>query len=293
MRKLITILIALTLSLLGCKASDKGIEVKGSDTLLELVQMMGETFINKTKIAVNVSGGGSGVGIAALINNSTDIADSSRPIKDKEIQDAISKGIEPIEVKIGIDAIAVIVHPKNPINELNAQQLGAIYKGDLKNWKDIGGNDKPISLYGRQENSGTYVFFQEHLLEKKDYSANMKRMNGNAQIIESIKTDEAGIGYVGIGYITGEKGENKSIKILAIVGKNNKSLLPTNIEAVYKGEYEISRYLFQYISKAKFTGKVKEFIEFELSPEGQEIVKKVGFYPLGEKAKELNSNLYK
>lgn len=277
----------------ACKGGSKGIEVKGSDTLLELVQSEGETYIKKTNIPVNVTGGGSGVGVAALINKTTDIANSSRPIKNDEIDKAKANGVNPLEIKLGVDAIAIVVNPSNPVKELTIQQLAGIFRGEIKNWKELGGSDTEISLYGRQENSGTYVFFQEHILNKKNYSDQMKRMNGNSQMIEGIKADKAGIGYVGLGYVFTDSGVNSNVKLVPVVGKNGKAILPTDKAAVFSGEYAISRYLLQYVDENNFKGNLKEFIKFILSDEGQDIVKKTGFYPLGaEKAKELNPKVF-
>lgn len=293
MKKFSALFFALLMGLSACGGgSGKGIEVKGSDTLLELVQAFGEAYIKKTNVAINVSGGGSGVGIAGIINGNTDIGDSSRPMKDKEIAQAKEKGVEPLEVKVGIDAIAIIVNPANPVKELTTAQLAGIYKGEIKNWKEVGGEDMAISLYGRQENSGTYVFFQEHIL-KADYAATMKRMSGNAQMFEGVKADKAGIGYEGLGYVMNEDGSFKDgVKVLPVVSKKGTALLPSNQEAVLSGEYPIARFLFQYVNKKTWEGPVKEFIRFELSDEGQAIVKKIGFYSLGDKAKELNPAVF-
>ncbi|HCL56534.1 MAG TPA: phosphate-binding protein [Spirochaetia bacterium] len=293
MKKILSLLVILSIGLFSCgKGSQKGIEVKGSDTLLELVQEMGEVYIKKSGIAVNVSGGGSGVGVAGIVNNNTDIGDASRQIKDKEIKKAKENGIEPLEVKLGIDAIAIVVNPSNTINQLTTDQLAAIYKGEVKNWKEVGGPDVEISLYGRQENSGTYAFFQEHIL-KANYSDKMKRMNGNAQMFEGVKADIGGIGYQGLGYVMNEDGSFKpGVKVLAVVGKSGRAVLPSDKSAVLSGEYAISRFLYQYVNK-NMTQTVKDFVLFELSPEGQAIVKKTGFYPLDERAKELNPELFK
>jgi phosphate transport system substrate-binding protein len=172
-------------------------------------------------------------------------------------------------------------------------QIGAMFRGDVKNWKDVGGPDKPISLYGRQSNSGTFVFFQEHVLGKKDYSGNMKRMNGNAQIVEGVTSDANGIGYVGVGYVVDSQGnQKKGIKILKVSKDTNSGAFsPLNKAAVDSGDYPIARGLFQTTAGAP-KGAVLDFLKYELSPEGQKVVEKEGFFPIGagqmaENAKKL------
>jgi phosphate transport system substrate-binding protein len=162
-------------------------------------------------------------------------------------------------------------------------QIGAIYRGEIKNWKEFGGANQPISLYGRQSNSGTFVFFQEHVLGKQDYSADMKRMNGNAQIVEGVMADKAGIGYVGVGYIVDQKtGKVRpGIKVLNVSkDAESKAFSPLDKAAVDSGDYPVARPLFQTTNGIP-KGSVKAFLEFELSPEGQNIVEKEGFFPIG------------
>lgn len=282
MKKIIALISVLTLGLLACSknTSSKGIEIVGSDTLLELVQAQGEAFVKKTKISVNVTGGGSGVGIAKILDGVIDIANASRAMKSKELVKAKKKGLDIKEVKLAIDAIAVIVNPGNPVSNLSAAQLEAIYKGEVTNWKEVGGPDVPVSLYGRQSSSGTFAYFRKKVLHKKDYSDKMKRMNGNAQIVAAVKADKGGIGYVGIGYVASGK---TGVKMMGVNG-----VLPNDKEKVLAGKYYISRYLYQYINGVP-KGNQKKFLQFALSEEGQKIVEETGFYPLGAvKAKELN-----
>jgi phosphate transport system substrate-binding protein len=284
MKKMLVVFSILVFGLFACgKGDKKGIEIVGSDTLLEMVQAEAEEYVKKTGTPVNVTGGGSGVGISKLLDGTCDIANASRSMKDKELTLAKEKGMEIFEVKVAIDAIAVIINPENPVKDLTNTQLGAIFKGEITNWKEVGGPDLKISLYGRQSSSGTFSYFRKKVLEKKDYSQEMKRMTGNAQIAEGIKNDKAGIGYVGIGYVQGASG----IKMIAVNG-----VMPDNQEKVLAGEYFISRFLYQYVA-SKPEGRVKDFLLFELSEKGQEIVKETGFYPVGtEGAKKLNPFLY-
>jgi phosphate transport system substrate-binding protein len=238
-----------------------------------------------------VTGGGSGVGIAALINGQIPIADASRPMSAKEYAMAKENGIVPVEIAIGIDALSVIVNASNPVKSLSMRQIGAIYRGEITNWSEVGGPNQVISLYGRQPNSGTYVFFQEHVLLKKDYSPKMKQMNGSAQIVEGVKNDKAGIGYIGVGYVHDEAGKvYEGIHVLA-VARDDKSLaisplIPENIKS---GQYPVARPLFQYIN-GKPRGSVRDFVAFILSSAGQQVVEKMGFYPISGIYLENNKN---
>jgi phosphate transport system substrate-binding protein len=276
----LTFIIALGLS--GSLAYAQGmIQVKGSDSEVNLVQRLAEVFMQKNPgVNISVTGGGSGTGIAALINKQTDIANSSRELSAKEEEAAKKAGVNPFRVAFATDAVSVIIHPDNPVSKLTVDQLGKIFKGEIGNWKEVGGSDLKISLYGRQSNSGTYVFFREFVL-KGDYSQHMKSMNGNAQIVEGVQRDKAGIGYAAVGYVVGENGEVKpGIKILN-VAKDDKSeaFSPAKMENVMTGKYPISRPLNQYLN-GKPTGKLLDFMKFQVGPDGQEIVKKQGFFPV-------------
>ena len=267
------------------------IQIKGSDSEVNLVQSLAEAFMKKNPGAnIAVTGGGSGTGIAALINKKTDIANSSRDLNAKEEEAAKKAGVTPFRVVFATDGISVIAHPENPVSKLTLEQLGKIYKGDIGNWKEVGGPDMKISLYGRQSNSGTFVFFREFVV-KADYSPHKKAMNGNAQIVEGIQRDKAGIGYVAVGYVVSEKGEVKpGVKVLNIAkDAQSEAFSPAKMENVMSGHYPISRPLNHYLV-GKPSGKLLEFIKFELSPEGQAIVRKQGFFPVQQKWVEFNKN---
>lgn len=289
MKKIISI--TLVLLFLGTQGfGQEVLQIKGSDTLINLVQRLAEIYMETHPDAsIAVTGGGSGVGIAALIANRVHIADASRQIKQKEISRAKENGVVPYEIAIAIDGLSVIVNSENPINHLTIAQIGKIFRGEITNWKELGGPDLKISLYGRQSNSGTYVFFMEHVLGNKDYSPRMKRMNGNAQIVEGIIADKAGIGYVGVGYVYDDKGNiRQGLKVLS-VAKDEKTepvtpLIPENVKS---GKYPIARALYQY-TNGKPKGMVREFIAFILSSEGQKIVDEMGFYPVSGKYLENN-----
>ena len=282
--------VACALVFVGTEAQSQNmIQVKGSDSEVNLVQKLAEVFMQKNPgVNIAVTGGGSGTGIAALINKTTDIANSSRDLSPKEEEAAKKAGVSPFRVVFATDGISVIVHPDNPVNKLTLEQLGKIFKGDITNWKEVGGPDAKISLYGRQSNSGTYVFFREFVV-KGDYSPHKKSMNGNAQIVEAIVRDMAGIGYVAVGYVVNEKGELKpGLKILDIAkDAQSHAFSPAVMENVMTGKYPISRPLNQYLV-GKPTGKLLDFIKFELSDEGQQIVRKQGFFPVQKNWMEFN-----
>lgn len=271
-------------------AKKKMIQVKGSDTMVNLAQILAESYMEKNpQNPIAVLGGGSGTGIAALINGTCDIANHSRPMKDKEVEMAKDRGVIPHRFIIAVDGLSVIVNEKNPVSEMVMDQIGAIYRGEITNWKEVGGADWPVSLYGRQSNSGTYVFFQEHVLGNQNYSQDMKQMNGNAQIIEGVTKDKYGIGYVGVGYTLDSDGKvRKGIKILKVAKNAGATAYsPLDKAAVDSGDYPVARPLFQS-SAGTPQGAVLDFIKFEVGEEGQEIVEREGFFPIGSSHQEEN-----
>jgi phosphate transport system substrate-binding protein len=265
-------------------AKQKMIQVKGSDTLVNLVQILTESYMEQNpKTPIAVLGGGSGTGIAALINGTCEIADHSRPWKEKEINLAKQNSVEPRRFIIAVDGLSVVVNENNSVKDLTMEQIGAIYRGQIKNWKEVGGPNKSISLYGRQSNSGTYVFFQEHVLGNKNYSPDMKRMNGNAQIVEGVIQDKAAIGYVGVGYVYDQRSGTvrKGLRVLKVAKDGNSAAYsPLDKAAVDTGKYPVARPLFQS-TNGKPTGAILDFIKFETGPEGQKIVEREGFFTIG------------
>jgi phosphate transport system substrate-binding protein len=293
----ITLIALLTLTVLGgFLLGAKMIQIKGSDTMVNLVQVLAEAYMDKTPgAAIAVLGGGSGTGITGMINQTCDIADHSREWKQKEIDQAWEKGVTPRPFVVAIDGVSIVVNEKNPIDQLTMAQVGAMYRGEVKNWKALGTYDKAVSLYGRQSNSGTYVFMQEHVLGNKNYSTDMKEMNGNAQIIEGLLQDEGGIGYVGVGYLYDENHQiRKGIKVLKISKEpNGAGYLPTDKASVASGDYPVSRPLFMS-TNGKPKGPVAAFIQWIVSPEGQAIVEREGFFTIGEgKYKAENDKNFK
>ncbi len=258
--------------------------VKGSDTLLNLVQRMAEEFGEaQPDVTVSVTGGGSGVGINALLNGEVDIADASRLIKSKEIYSARESGVNPVQIVIAIDGLSVIVSESNSVSQLTFEQIGAIFRGEIKKWSDVGGADKPITLYGRQPSSGTFVFFRDEVV-KGEYATVMRQMNGNSQIVEALKSDVTGIGYVGVGYLRNAVGV-KAVAVRAEGGTEYVS--PLDEEKVKTGLYPLTRPLNQY-TNGNPKGEARAFIEFELSPAGQKVVEEEGFFPVTEEYKAAN-----
>jgi phosphate transport system substrate-binding protein len=263
------------------------LQIKGSDTLINLVQRLAEVYMEENPGSyIAVTGGGSGTGVAALINQKCDIANASRLMKGKEIQMAKDNGVIANRIVIAMDGLSVIVNPNNGITQLTKDEVGAIFRGDIKNWKDVGGVDRPITLYGRQSNSGTFVFFQDYVL-KGDYSQKMNRMNGNAQIVQAIRNDISSIGYVGVGYVKDATG----LTVLSIASKvGGEYASPLNSDDVKSGKYPIARPLNQYIS-GNPDGDIRKFLEFELSEEGQAVVEEEGFFPIPGEYKEFNAKV--
>jgi len=269
---------------LPAHGEEKLLQIKGSDTIVNLVQKMAEAYSEKNPgKPVSVNGGGSGTGLAGLRNRTTDIADSSRPIRQREIIDMKAKGVNPVSIVIGIDCITLIVNKKNKVDKLTFGQLGAIFRGEITNWKDVGGDDMPISLYGRQSNSGTNEVFKETVVNG-EYADTMKRMNGNAQIVEGIKSDSSGIGYVGLGFAQNGP-ELKALRIAA--SEKAEYIDPNNRDDVVAGRYPLTRPLYQYTDGAP-SGATMDFIKFELSSEGQKMVEEMGFIPITKNYVEEN-----
>lgn len=290
-----TIFFAMLTTMINCskkEAAKNSIQIKGSDTEVNLVQKLSEVYMEKLpEVSIAVTGGGSGTGIAALINGQTDIANSSRPMKNAEIKQANAKGIEPVPIMFALDGLAIITHESLSVNSLNINEVADIFKGNIKNWKSVGGPDLEISVYGRQSNSGTFVYFRDTVL-KGDYAPSVRRMNGTAQIVEAVRKDKAAIGYVGIGYVVNEEGNVISgINVLNLAGDaNTTGVSPLESENVKSGKYPLSRPLFQY-TNGKPEGNLLEFIQFELSDEGQKLIEKEGYYPITNKHMAHNRSL--
>jgi len=278
--------LAAMLGLAGASLAAGMINIKGSDTCVNLVQRLAEVYMEKNRVPIAVTGGGSGTGIAALINGTIDVADSSREMKPEEIQQAKAQGFTPAEFTIAVDGLSIIVNKANPVKQLTTDEVGRIFKGEITNWSQVGGASRPITLYGRQSNSGTYAFLQEHVL-KGDYSPHMNQMNGNAQIVEAVKRDVTAAGYCGVGYVEREAGRTLSVLKIA-KAKGQTAYSPLEKSSVDSGAYPISRGLYQY-TKGKPSGAVRDLIVWELSPAGQKVVAEEGFFTVGKAAMNKNA----
>jgi phosphate transport system substrate-binding protein len=249
------------------------ITIIGSDTMVILAQRWAEIYMKKNPtVNIQVTGGGSGVGLAALINGTTDIANSSRPIKPTEVQKLKDRyNTLGVEIPCAKDGITIFLNESNKVKELTLKQLSDIYTGKITNWKSVGGEDAPIKLYGRENSSGTYTFFKEEVV-KADYAASCQTLPGTAAVVNAVKKDKNGIGYGGAAYAAGV--------IHCAVKKDDKSkaIIPSP-ESIAKNEYPITRYLYLYM-RNRPTGEIKKYIDWILSPDGQKIITEVGYFPV-------------
>ena len=260
-------------------AAAQYIENKGSDTIVNLALAWAERYQgNHPEIRISVTGGGSGTGIAALINNTVDLANASRQIKDEEIAEAQSKGVEPVEHIIARDAIAVIVNPENPVNELTLQQISDIYSGKTTNWSEVGGDDRPIVKLSRETNSGTHVYFLETVLrlgskeDKTLFSTDTLLLPSSEGIISEVRDNPNAIGYDGLGYVPDD------LKMIAIAKEAGGLYVLPSIETVNDKTYAIARDLYMY-TNGEPTGVIKDYLDWILSDEAQQIVAELGFVP--------------
>lgn len=258
------------------KAEDKPITVKGSDTMVVLGQRWAEDYMAKHKgTTIQVTGGGSGTGISALINGTTDICEASRAMKDAEKKQAAAKyGAPPVETVVAKDGLSVYVNEGNSVNELTMQQLKDIYTGKVTDWKDVGGTPGKIIPYSRENSSGTYVFFKEHVLSNADYTPRAQAMPGTAAVVNAVARDKSSIGYGGAAYA-------KGIKIVKVKKDAAAKGVSPSDATIKDGSYPLSRPLFFY-TPPKTSAAIKAFTDWVLSPEGQAIVVKVGYFPINK-----------
>jgi phosphate transport system substrate-binding protein len=293
MKRYSTLVIFLIMILLtGCRTSSDSpgntsnttktqtIENKGSDTIVNLALAWAEAYQTiHPEVRISVTGGGSGTGIAALINGTVDIANASRKIKLEEVEAAQANGSNPIEFVIARDAIAVIVNPENPVDQLTIQQISDIYSGKINNWLEVGGEDRPIVRLSRETNSGTHVYFLEQVLRMGDkenktlFSTDTLLMPSSEGIGAEIRQNPNAIGYDGLGYVT------EHMKVIAIGEKPGGSYILPSAETVNNGQYPIARDLYMY-TNGEPTGIIETYLEWILSPEAQTIVSELGFVPV-------------
>lgn len=284
--------LAAVVSLAGCSKSGTGeggaagaktvLQVQGSDTMVNLAQAWAEAYAKvHPDVSVEVGGGGSGVGIAALINNTIDICNSSRDMKpDERAKAKANTGKDPVEFTVGLDALAVYVHRDNPLNEITVEQLADIFAegGPITKWSQLGvtvpgcGSDEIIRV-SRQSNSGTYEFFREHVLQKRDFKLGSRDMNGSKEVVELVGNTPCAIGYSGMGYATDR------VKMLKVAPKAGAPAVAPTVEAAQNKSYPIARPLFLY-TLGQPAGEVKAYIDWILSPEGQKVVADNGYVPI-------------
>ncbi len=276
---IIAILFLAALFIAGCGERREVIEIKGSNTMLQLGQAWAEDYMSKSDANLTVSGEGSGVGIAAMINGTTDIAQSSREINAEEIERAKAKGVNPVQFIVAWDGLAIIVNPKNPVKKLTMDQLRSIYLGNIKNWKAVGGPDEEIVLHTRDTASGTHQYFKEHILRKGD-SKGKEEFPRTAIVdtssqaaVQSVAQDIGGIAYVGLGYI------NTKVAPVAIAESEGEGYVLPSVEAVMDRTYPISRPLY-FNTNGEPTGKIKSYVDYVLSDDGQRVVMREDFVPV-------------
>src|SRR5687768_6565811 len=257
------------------------ITVKGSDTLVVLAQKWAEVYMGKQpNTKIQVTGGGSGVGIAALQNKTTDLCNSSRKMRAAEIANCVAAfGKRPTEYKVALDGLTVYVNDGNPVKDVTLEQLELVFTGKIRNWKQLGGPDAPITVYSRENSSGTYEFFKEHVLKGKDFVASAQTMPGTAALLQAVGKDKNGIGYGGAAYEAGAK----HIKVKKDEG--SPAVEPTE-ETVLNQSYPIWRYLFVYVNPDLDKGEIAKYLTWMRSDEGQKLVKDVGYYPLPKNLRE-------
>jgi phosphate transport system substrate-binding protein len=259
------------------------ISIKGSDTEVNLVLQLAEAYMETDpSVSLCITGGGSGVGIAGLFNGNTEVANSSRWLNTYEETLAKERGLDIHHFIFAYDALAIICHPQMKMDSLTLEELGQIFSGKKTEWDGVNGEVHPVSLYGRQSNSGTYIYFREKIIGA-DYTPDMKQMNGNAQILEAVKSDRFAIGYIGLGYVSNEDGTpREGVKVVSIKSSpQSAAVSPLNTEALQSGLYPLVRPLFQFTNDIP-NGKVQSFFDFERSEAGRSIIIKNGYLPAPE-----------
>ena len=271
----------------GGGKSESMVEIQGSDTMVNLNQNWAEKYMDKNpEKYISVTGGGSGTGISALINDDVDIAGSSRAMKEEEIEDARENDVEVYEFLVAQDGLAVGVHEENPVSELTFNELKNIFTGEVESWSELGlDKDGEIQVYSRQSNSGTYVYFNENVMDGEDWAGGTQFMSGSAAINEALQNDKSGIGYYGVGYVDG-------VKALDVAYDEDLDYYtPLDEENINTGNYPIARPLYFYTNGVP-EGQVKDFLEFVLSDQGQELVLETGFYQMTPEMHEFNEELF-
>ena len=257
---------------LGQNTADDKLTISGSTSVLPLAQVLSERYMGtNTETIISVKGGGSGTGIAELIDSSNDIAMSSRKIKDAEISNANAKGIEPVEYEIAKDGISVIINPSNPVNNLTLEQLQKIYSGEIKNWKEVGGEDSEIAAIARDSASGTQEFFKEAVMGETDFRSDLITQSATGAVTQEVTQNKKAIGFIGAAY------QNNNVKTIGI-NTGSEVVMPTE-ENILSETYPLSRGLYLYTSQSPKQA-ASEFMEFIMSTDGQKIVRELGYAPI-------------
>lgn len=285
-KQLVTLLMIPVLGLLSCghgetqnttehtTVTKKNITLKGSDTVLPLGQKEAETFMQKdSSAAISVTGGGSGVGLAALLEGTTDIAMASRDLKTEEKLKFTEKKKDIEQVIIAYDALSVVVNPENKVGQLTREQLEKIYTGEITNWKEVGGANEKIVAYSRESSSGTFEFFKEAVMEKKNYASTVLSMPATGAIVQSVSQTKGAIGYIGMAY------ETAGVKNISVSYDGGKTFVAPSVSAAKDKSYPISRPLY-YLYDKSIKDKVSAFIDYALSSEGQKVVSDIGYVPV-------------
>jgi phosphate transport system substrate-binding protein len=262
----------------------RAIENKGSDTMVNLALAWAEAYrVVRPEVTIAVTGGGTGTGIAALLNGTVDLANASRSMKEDEIAAARARGIEPVEREVAIDAIAVIVNLTNPVEQLTIDDVADLFTGRITNWRDVGGRDAPVVLVSRESNSGTHVYFLEEVVRRGDkqnkdlFAAQTLLMPSSAGITSEVRRNPNAIGYDGLGYVTSEE------KPLAIARTPGEPYVRPSVESARTGAYVLSRPLLVY-SAGQPQGEIAAYLDWINSLDGQAVVEKLGFVPIGRRS---------
>jgi phosphate transport system substrate-binding protein len=270
--KILPIMLILAVMASATAFSQAKITVKGSDTMVILAQKWAELYMkNNPQTTIQVTGGGSGVGITALINGTTDICDASRPMKQTEIEKPKSRyNTLGVEIPCARDGVTIFLNDANKVTELTLKQISDIYTAKIRNWKELGGADAEIRLYGRENSSGTYTYLHDEVV-KADYASTVQSLPGTAAVVNAVKKDVNGIGYGGAAYAVG-------VKYAKVKKDANSTAYVPSAETIAKGQYPITRYLYMYL-RNRPTGETKKYIDWILSPEGQTVVTEIGYFP--------------
>lgn len=271
--KIFSIMLILAVMASATAFSQAKITVKGSDTMVILAQRWAELYMKSNpQTIVQVTGGGSGVGITALINGTTDICNASRPMKQTEIEKLKARyNVLGVEIPCAKDGVTIFLNDANKVNELTLKQISDIYTGKIRNWKELGGADAEIRLYGRENSSGTYTYLHDEVV-KADYASTVQSLPGTAAVVNAVKKDVNGIGYGGAAYAVG-------VKYAKVKKDANSTGYVPSAESIAKSEYPITRYLYMYL-RNRPTGETKKYVDWILGPEGQRVVTEIGYFPV-------------